>query len=206
MERKRTLCRAFQGHQPITELDLHSYHVQDPVLFSRLRTAKLSASDARLTFAHHQEVCVPGRKNLNLELEFESCREWMSVYLMANKSLTISKIRQCSIKFGESLRFETQPQLGPLTMRLQIVRWNWLFDQNPGSEPAFTTCIQHLLSLDQQASAWKPLHPEAGIQFYSWMKQISWFNVEGDPTWQNYHKINTKSGALSIEASEQVWP
>ena len=37
---KLKLWRVFQGHQPITEADLHLDHVLEHVLFSRLRTAK----------------------------------------------------------------------------------------------------------------------------------------------------------------------
>ena len=36
----RTLIRAFQCHQPITEVDLHLDHVLEHIFFSRLRTAK----------------------------------------------------------------------------------------------------------------------------------------------------------------------
>ena len=41
VEQKRTLvATAFLGHWPITKVDLHSDHVSEHVLFSRLREAK----------------------------------------------------------------------------------------------------------------------------------------------------------------------
>ncbi len=40
VEQKRILVRAFQGHQPITEVDLHLDHVLEHAFFSRLREAK----------------------------------------------------------------------------------------------------------------------------------------------------------------------
>ena len=38
--KKRTLVRIFQGHWPITEVDLHLDHVLEHVIFLRLREAK----------------------------------------------------------------------------------------------------------------------------------------------------------------------
>ena len=51
-----SLVRAFQGHQPITELDLHLDHVLEHVFFSCLRAAKTPYVTSRAAASRVDEV------------------------------------------------------------------------------------------------------------------------------------------------------